>query len=78
MDDFISDGVDDLVRNMHFAAFKDHIGIYPGAQAISHFADRLTDYKTSKGALQLPLSRPLPLELIAEIAQWCYTNGNHH
>ena len=57
---------------IHFAAFKNHIGIYPGAEAMEHFAKRLTEYKTSKGALQLPYSKPLPLELIAEIAEWCY------
>ncbi|NLZ80490.1 MAG: hypothetical protein GX913_01595 [Clostridiales bacterium] len=63
---------------IHFAAFKKHIGIYPGEEAMVHFADRLTKYKTSKGALQLPYSKSLPLELIAEIAKWCYDTGNHH
>lgn len=63
---------------IHFAAFKKHIGIYPGPKAIETFADRLTDYKTSKGAVQLPYNKPLPLELIADIAKWCYATGNHH
>jgi uncharacterized protein YdhG (YjbR/CyaY superfamily) len=60
---------------IHFAAFQNHLGIYPGDRAMAHFADRLTEYKTSKGALQLPYSKPLPLELIAEITRWCYENG---
>ena len=34
------------------------------------FAGRLTEYKYSKGTIQLPYSKPLPLELIAEIAVW--------
>ena len=60
-------------RNIiHFAAGKYHIGIYPGPEAIEAFADRLTDYKTSKGAIQLPNNKELPLELIAEIARWSY------
>lgn len=63
---------------IHFAAFKNHIGLYPGDKAIVHFADRLAPYKTSKGAAQFPYSQPLPLELIAEIAQWCCQTGNHH
>jgi len=63
---------------IHFAAFKNHIGFYPGDKAVAHFADRLTQYKTSKGAVQFPYSKPLPLELIAEIAKWCYETGNHH
>ncbi len=62
---------------IHFAAFKNHIGIYPGAEAVAHFADRLTDYKNSKGAIQFPFQKPLPLDLIAEIAKWCYNTGNH-
>ncbi|HHT26547.1 MAG TPA: hypothetical protein GXZ82_04795 [Firmicutes bacterium] len=63
---------------IHFAAFKDHISIYPGDEAIRHFAYRLIDYKTSKGTWQLPFDKPLPLDLIAEIAHWCYATGNHH
>jgi len=66
-------------RNIiHFAAFKNHIGLYPGEEAMIYFADRLAKYKTSKGAAQFPYSKPLPLELIAEIAKWCYETGNHH
>jgi Uncharacterized conserved protein len=61
-------------RNLiHFAAFKNHIGIYPGAEAMVHFAGRSSEYKTSKGAVQFPHTKPLPLDLIAEIARWCRT-----
>ena len=39
-------------RNIiHFDAAKKHIGLYPGPEAIEFFADRLQDYKTSKGAI---------------------------
>lgn len=63
-------------RNLiQFAAFKRHIGLYPGPEAVEVFADKLTDYKTSKGAIQLPYSKPLPLELIGEIAAWCWANN---
>lgn len=55
---------------IHFAAFKNHIGIYPGGEATGVFAEQLTGYKTSKGAIQLPLGQPIPLELIAEITRW--------
>ena len=59
-------------RNLiQFAASKKHIGLYPGPEAVEAFADRLTDWKTSKGAIQFPYEKPLPLELIAEIAKWC-------
>ncbi|MCI8889069.1 MAG: hypothetical protein HFG70_13440 [Hungatella sp.] len=56
---------------IQFAAFKKHIGLYPGPEAVEAFADKLQDYKTSKGAIQIPYDKPLPLELIAQIAKWC-------
>ena len=54
---------------MHFAAFKNHIGIYPGGEAVEFFAERLAGYKTSKGAIQFPLDGPLDYGLIADIAR---------
>ena len=59
---------------IHFAAAKNHIGIYPGAEAVEVFKPKLEEYKTSKGAIQFPHNKPLPLGLIAEIAIWCYEN----
>jgi len=59
---------------IQFAANKNHIGLYPGPEAVETFKERLKDYKTSKGTIQLPYKDPLPLELIAEIARWCYEN----
>ena len=61
-------------RNLiHFAAHKNHLGVYPGAEAVAHFAPRLAKLKTSKGAIQFPyqelVSKHLPL--ITEIATWC-------
>ncbi|GHU71412.1 hypothetical protein AGMMS49992_05370 [Clostridia bacterium] len=56
---------------IHFAAFKKHIGLFPGGEATTVFADKLVGLKTSKGGIQLPNSKPLPLELITEIASWC-------
>lgn len=56
---------------IQFAAFQRHIGLYPGPEAVAAFAGRLADFKISKGTIQLPYSKPLPLELIGEIAVWC-------
>ena len=52
---------------LHFAAYKKHIGFYPTPSAIAKFENRLTDYKTSKGAIQFPIDKPIPYELIREI-----------
>ena len=60
-------------RNLiHFAPTKAHIGLYPGAEAVEFFTPLLTEYKTSKGAIQFPNNRELPLGLIAEIARWSW------
>ncbi|WP_125572260.1 iron chaperone [Lacticaseibacillus songhuajiangensis] len=55
---------------IHFAAFKAHIGIYPGADGMAHFAQEVAAYPHSKGALQLPDDRELPLELVAAMARY--------
>ncbi|WP_155828062.1 iron chaperone [Butyrivibrio sp. VCB2006] len=57
---------------IHFAPAKKHLGIYPGPDAIEAFAGRLTDFNTSKGAIQFPYNKEIPYELIAEIAKWSY------
>lgn len=52
---------------IHFALYKNHLGVYPGPDAIIHFEPELQIYKTSKGAIQLPLDKPLPKRLIEDI-----------
>lgn len=52
---------------VHFAAFTKHIGFYPQPDGVEAFKDKLAEYKTSKGAIQFPLSKPLPMDLIREI-----------
>ena len=59
-------------RNLiHFAASKKHLGLYPGSEATAVFAEELADYSVSKGTIRLPYTKPLPEELIAQIARWC-------
>lgn len=52
---------------VHFAAFKNHIGLYPGPSAVMAFAEQLRTYNTSKGAIRFPLGQPLPLDLVRQI-----------
>ncbi len=52
---------------LQFAAYKDHIGIYPGSECIEKFADRLTDYKTLKGTIRISHKQVMPKELIVEM-----------
>jgi len=55
---------------VHFAAAKRHIGMYPGAGGVAAFADRLAEYKHSKGAVQFPNDKPMPYDLIREIVMF--------
>jgi uncharacterized protein YdhG (YjbR/CyaY superfamily) len=55
---------------IHFAAFKHHIGIYPTPSALVAFADEVADFPHSKGALQIPDDRELPLDLIQRLARF--------
>jgi uncharacterized protein YdhG (YjbR/CyaY superfamily) len=55
---------------IHFALGKSHVGIYPGPDAVINFTDRLASYKTSKGAIQFPLNKPIDYDLIGEITRW--------
>jgi uncharacterized protein YdhG (YjbR/CyaY superfamily) len=55
---------------VHFAVHKSHIGIYPGSSGVEVFLDELKDYKTSKGAIQFPLDKPMPFELIGRIVKY--------
>ena len=55
---------------VHFAAFKKHIGFYPGSKAINVFKKEIASYKSSKGTVQFPLEKPLPLSLIKKIVDY--------
>ena len=58
---------------------KNIIGLYPGSEAVAFFAEKLDQAgrKYSKGSIRIPYSDDLPLDLIAEIAEWCRETGNH-
>ena len=56
---------------IHFAASKKHIGIYPGGEATTVFAEELAGIDVSKGTIRLPYDKELPAELIKKIAVWC-------
>ena len=59
-------------RNLiHFAAFRRHIGVYPGAAALAAFQEELAPWTHARGSIQFPFKEPLPLALIQRIAAWC-------
>lgn len=51
-----------------FAAFKGHCSFFPGGTALD-FADRLKDFKISKGTIQFSPDHPIPEPLVREIVR---------
>ncbi len=55
---------------IHFAAFKNHIGLYPAPRAIEVFKEELAGYEGAKGTVRFPLGEPIPLDLIRRIVEF--------
>ena len=53
-----------------FAVHKSHFGLYPMASTIVKFKNKLGAYETSKGTIQFPFGKTLPLKLITEITKF--------
>jgi uncharacterized protein YdhG (YjbR/CyaY superfamily) len=55
---------------MWFAAFKNHIGLYPKITAIEVFKQELAGYEVSKGTIRFPINEPVPLNLVKKIVKY--------
>jgi uncharacterized protein YdhG (YjbR/CyaY superfamily) len=55
---------------VYFAAFAKHIGFYPLPDSIETFAEDLAPYKTSTGAVQFPIDKEIPYDLIRRITAY--------
>ena len=55
---------------VYFAAFKNHIGFYPGAGGILEFYKKLSSFKSAKGSVQFPNDRPIPYDVISKIVKF--------
>ena len=54
-----------------FAAYKAHLSFGPAQAAIKRFSGELAEYGTGKGTIRFPYDRPIPEELVREIASYC-------
>lgn len=56
---------------IHFAFNKNHLGIYPGEEAVRFFKNELDvlGLSASKGSIRIPWSEELPLDLIRRITR---------
>lgn len=55
---------------IHFAGYKNHIGLYPAPRTSKEFRSELSAYKGGKGTVQFPLSEPIPYDLIRRIVEF--------
>lgn len=53
---------------MYFAAFKEHIGIYPPVHGDEALERELQPFRGEKGNLRFPLDQPMPYDLIRRVA----------
>jgi uncharacterized protein YdhG (YjbR/CyaY superfamily) len=54
---------------VYFAAFKNHIGLYPPVSGDPQLEKAIAPYAGEKGNLRFPLNQPIPYNLIARIAK---------
>ncbi len=55
---------------IYYAAWKDHVAIYPYPNSVVKFKKELSKYKTSKSTVQFTLDKPLPIKLIHNIIKF--------
>jgi len=54
---------------VYFAAFKNHIGLYPPVSGDAKLEKDIAPYAGEKGNLRFPLNQPIPYELIERIVK---------
>ena len=52
-----------------YGAFADHVSLFPTGSILARFKDELSRFKTSKGTVQFPLDKPLPVALIKRMVK---------
>ena len=54
---------------IYYAAFKNHIGLYPPVSGDARIEKAIAPYAGDKGNLRFPFDRPIPYDLIARITE---------
>jgi uncharacterized protein YdhG (YjbR/CyaY superfamily) len=56
---------------LYFAGWNEHYSLYPStSRLVTAFKDDLAPYEISKGTIRFPLSKPVPVALIAAVAKF--------
>jgi len=59
-------------KQVMYAAFKNHVGIYPEPEIIEKYKNELEEYETAKGTIKFYLKEPIPYDLIKKIISYKY------
>lgn len=62
---------------LHFAAFKDHMSLFPTSGPTQELVEKLAAWDTSKGTIQFTSENPLPKKIIIEIIKLRIQAINH-
>jgi uncharacterized protein YdhG (YjbR/CyaY superfamily) len=55
---------------LHFAAWKRHYSLYPASpRVVTELGDQLAPYQVASRTIRFPLTGPVPVELIANLAR---------
>ena len=57
---------------IHFAAWKKHLGLYPIPTLDDSLEARVAPYRTGEDSVNFPYNRPIPYDLIEEVAAAIY------
>jgi uncharacterized protein YdhG (YjbR/CyaY superfamily) len=55
---------------VYFAAYKNHIGLYPAPIENAEFKEDLSAYAAGKGTVKFPLDKPIPFALIRKVVKF--------
>lgn len=54
---------------IHYAAFKNHIGVYPLPHVLAELKEEIKGYVSGKGSIRFSNEEPLPEDLIRKIVR---------
>ena len=53
---------------IHFAAWKQHVSVYPVPAGDEAYERRIAPYRSGKGTAKFPLDEPVPYDLVEQMA----------
>lgn len=53
---------------IHFAAWKQHVSVYPVPAGDEEYERRMAPYRSGRGTAKFPLDQPVPYDLVEQMA----------